>query len=101
MNINKERIKKLAKIAKLDISRENKSTESLEKDLEAISAWVNKINSIDTKDISPLLTMSKEKNNFRLDDEFSKPLKKEKILKNAPEKDYNYFIVESFIENDS
>ncbi len=97
MEITEEKFIKIAKIAKLDITKE---TESLKKDLGIISSWIKQINKLDTENIEPILNMSKEKNNLRNDNLVSDPLKHSEVLKNAPECDSNYFRIYPYLEKE-
>ncbi len=90
MKINRETLKKIAHLARVEI--DPKDEDDLIKDLEQIVSWVEKLDQLDTSDVAPLTHMSFEKNVLREDIAFNS-LPKEKGLKNAPDHDNDHFKV--------
>ncbi len=90
MKIDQTLIEKLAKLSQLDFSQEAKS--KMEQDLNKILAFVDELNTLNTDDIEPLVYINEEVNKLR-QDEVAEHLPKEKALKNAKEKDSDYFKV--------
>ena len=95
MSINKDTIKKISKLARISVTKEE--TDRLEKDLNSILKFVEQLKELNTDKILPIalvsnqpLTMSK--------DEIKKINEKDEILTNAPEKNSNYYIVPKVIE---
>lgn len=95
MSINKDTIKKISKLSRISVS--NEETDRLEKDLNSILKFVEQLKELNTDKIAPIasvsdlaLTMNK--------DEIKKINEKDEILKNAPEKNSNYYIVPKVIE---
>ena len=95
MSINKDTIKKISKLARISVT--NEETDRLVKDLNSILKFVEQLKELNTDKITPIasvsdqvLTMNKE--------EIKKINEKEEILKNAPEKNSNYYIVPKVIE---
>ena len=66
-------------------------------DLEKMLAFVDKLNEIDTEGVDPLIYMSEEINVLR-EDEISENTSQEDALKNAPEKDSDYFKVPTVLK---
>ncbi len=95
MDISNEMIDKLADLAKLEFSAEEK--EQLKGDLSNITAFFEKLNEIDTTDVEPLIFMTNEVNVLRADD-VVQPINKEEALRNAPAKDSDYFRVPKFLD---
>ena len=95
MKIDQTLIEKLAKLSQLDFSEEAKS--KMEKDLNKILAFVDELNTLNTDDIKPLVYINEEVNKLR-EDKFGKHLPKEKALKNAPDKDSDYFKVPTVLK---
>jgi aspartyl-tRNA(Asn)/glutamyl-tRNA(Gln) amidotransferase subunit C len=60
-------------------------------------AFVDKLNEIDTEGVDPLIYMSEEINVLR-EDEISENTSQEDALKNAPEKDSDYFKVPTVLK---
>ena len=95
MDIDKKLVKKIATLSKLKI--EEKEVEIISKDLSKIITWVEKLNEVDTKDVTPVANPSDIKIPFRKD-EINDGKIEDKILKNAPEKKGGYFIVPKVVE---
>jgi aspartyl-tRNA(Asn)/glutamyl-tRNA(Gln) amidotransferase subunit C len=94
MKIDKETIRKIAHLARLDV--EEKNEEALYNDFNKILAWMDKLNEVDTEHVTPLIHMSEEVNVLRQDEALN-TLKHEDALKNAPKKDSDYFRVPKFL----
>lgn len=95
MDISNEMVDKLADLAKLEFTADEK--EKLKGDLSKITGFFEKLNELDTDNIEPLVFMTDEVNVLRAD-EVQKPITKEEALLNAPAKDSDYFRVPKFIE---
>ncbi len=93
MDITNEMVDKLADLAKLEFTAEEK--ERLIGDLTKITGFVEKLNELDTTHVEPLIFMSDEVNVLRAD-EVNQPITKEEALRNAPAKDSDYFRVPKF-----
>ncbi|MBR9998447.1 MAG: Asp-tRNA(Asn)/Glu-tRNA(Gln) amidotransferase subunit GatC [Cyclobacteriaceae bacterium] len=90
MKVDKNTLKKIAHLARLEINEENE--ESMLESLSDILTWVEKLNEINTDGVEPLTNMSLESNMLR-EDEVKGHLDHEKALKNAPASDSNYIKV--------
>lgn len=95
MDISNEMIDKLADLAKLEFSADEK--EKLKGDLSKITGFFEKLNELDTENVEPLIFMTDEVNVLRAD-EVHQPISKEEALRNGPAKDSDYFRVPKFIE---
>ncbi|WP_111671130.1 Asp-tRNA(Asn)/Glu-tRNA(Gln) amidotransferase subunit GatC [Algoriphagus litoralis] len=95
MKIDKESIKKIAHLARLEF--DEKSAEKMSKDMSQILDWVEQLNELDTTSVEPLTTMSSEINDMR-EDKGGVHLAKEAGLKNAPKRDTDYFRVPKVLE---
>lgn len=95
MKINKESIKKIAHLARLEF--DESSAEKMSKDMSQILDWVEQLNEVDTTDVEPLTTMSSEVNVMR-EDKLGPHLNHEDALKNAPKSDSDYFRVPKVLE---
>jgi|TARA_B110000196_G_scaffold242532_1_gene211068 aspartyl-tRNA(Asn)/glutamyl-tRNA(Gln) amidotransferase subunit C len=95
MEVNNKLIQDIAKLAKLEF--DEKSTEEMKGDLEKILSFVDKLNEIDTKGVEPLIYMSDEVNVLRAD-EITEETSQEDALKNAPQKDSDYFKVPTVLK---
>jgi aspartyl-tRNA(Asn)/glutamyl-tRNA(Gln) amidotransferase subunit C len=90
MKVNDEIVDRVAFLAKL--SFEGEAKEAIKADLNEILGMCGKLEAVDTTDVEPLIFMSEAYNNLRKD-EAEPPVSKDEALKNAPEKDADYFKV--------
>ena len=95
MEVNNKLIQDIAKLSKLEFNKS--SNEKMKKDLKKILAFVDKLNEIDTENIDPLVYLSEEENVLR-PDQISKSLTQKQALKNAPQKDSDYFKVPTVLK---
>lgn len=93
MSVDKETVKKIAKLANLYFS-ENE-LQKFTGDLNQILSYVEKINTLQTKDINPTFQVIPLKNVYR-EDVVKKSL--ESSLNNAPETHGNFFKVPKIID---
>jgi aspartyl-tRNA(Asn)/glutamyl-tRNA(Gln) amidotransferase subunit C len=95
MKIDIDSLKKIAHLARLEFDEDG--AVRMTQDMTQILDWVEKLNELDTKDIEPLTTMSSEENVMR-EDKVGEHLDHEKGLKNAPQRDSDYFRVPKVLE---
>jgi aspartyl-tRNA(Asn)/glutamyl-tRNA(Gln) amidotransferase subunit C len=94
MKIDNETIDRLAHLARLEYDGEAK--EAIKKDLERVLDMCEKLNELDTEGIEPLIFMSENVNDLR-EDEVKDEISRAEALKNAPDKDSDYFRVPKVI----
>ena len=90
MKVDKKLVEKVAGLAKLEFDEAAK--EKMVSDMDKIISFINKLEELDTDSIEPLVYMSEETNVLRTD-KVSEHSAKEEVLKNAPQKDSDYFKV--------
>ena len=90
MDINDDMINKLSDLAKLEFNSTER--EKIKSDLNNILHFVEKLQQVDTEGVEPLIYMNEDLNVLR-DDVAEKTISKEEALKNAPQKDSDYFKV--------
>lgn len=95
MKIDKESIKKIAHLARLEFDQN--SAEKMSNDMSQILDWVEQLNELDTTEVEPLTTMSSEINDMR-EDKAGTHLDHQAGLKNAPKSDSDYFRVPKVLE---
>lgn len=95
MEVNNKLIQDISKLSKLNFDED--SSEKMKADLEKILAFVDKLNEIDTEGVEPLIYMSDEVNVLRAD-EISEETSQHEALKNAPQKDSDYFKVPTVLK---
>lgn len=95
MKIDIDSLKKIAHLARLEFDEAGAA--KMTQDMTQILDWVEKLNELDTDNIEPLTTMSSEENVLR-EDRVGEHLDHEKGLKNAPQRDSDYFRVPKVLE---
>ena len=96
MKIDKETVDKIAHLARLEYNT-NEAKEEIIKDMNNMLGFIDKLNELDTSNIEPLIYMSDETNVLREDD-VKQEITHAEALKNAPQKDSDYFKVPKVIE---
>ena len=95
MKITNKLIQDIAALAKLEFDEQ--SAEQMKAALEKIIGFVDKLSEIGTEDIEPLIYLSEEVNVLR-EDEIKAVVSQVEALKNAPEKDSDYFKVPTVLK---
>jgi aspartyl-tRNA(Asn)/glutamyl-tRNA(Gln) amidotransferase subunit C len=90
MSIDKATVEQIAKLAKLEF--DDTSKEEIMKDLDRILEFVDKLNELNTANVEPLTHITEEQNVLRTD-VVKTEISQAEALKNAPQKDSDYFIV--------
>jgi aspartyl-tRNA(Asn)/glutamyl-tRNA(Gln) amidotransferase subunit C len=88
MKITDEVVDHIAHLARLEFIGNEK--EEIKQDMEKIIAFMDKLNTVNTDGVEPLMFMSDAVNVLR-DDLAEATVSKEEALKNAPKKDSDYF----------
>ena len=95
MKITNKLIQDIAALAKLEF--DEKSREKMKEDLEKIIRFIDKLSEIDTDGVEPLIYLSEEVSVLR-EDEIKGVISQVEALKNAPEKDSDYFKVPTVLK---
>ena len=95
MEITNKLIQDIAALAKLEFDEQ--SAKQMKADLEKIIGFVDKLSEIDTEGVDPLIYLSEEVNVLR-EDEIKAVVSQVEALKNAPEKDSDYFKVPTVLK---
>jgi aspartyl-tRNA(Asn)/glutamyl-tRNA(Gln) amidotransferase subunit C len=95
MSIDKDKIKHVSKLARISVD-ENK-IDSLTKDLSSIFKFIEQLNELNTDKVEPLSSILNEPLRSRKD-EINDGKIREKILKNSPKKNEEFFVVPKVIE---
>ena len=90
MGISKEDVDKIAGLAKLELSEEER--ERYASQLDSIVAYVEKLNEVDTTGIEPLAHVNDLMNVWR-EDKSRSSLSEEEVFKNSPKHDKEFFLV--------
>src|SRR5688572_22067787 len=94
MKIDQTTVDHIAHLARLEFEHEAKT--EIIKDMNRMLAFVDKLNELDTDNVEPLIYMSDEVNVLREDD-IKHEITREEAMKNAPQKDSDYFRVPKVI----
>jgi len=95
IKVDQKLISNLSKLAKLKFDKE--AAEKMKSDLNVMLHFVDVISKIDTTDVKPLIYLSKETNVLR-NDEVKNSISQNNALKNAPQKDSDYFKVPTVLK---
>ncbi len=95
MQIDKETVRKLAHLARLEF--DENSAETMVNDMNRMLDFVAKLDAIDVSQVEPLIYMNEDVNVWRKD-EVINTITHEEALKNAPKKDTDFFRVPKVIE---
>ena len=95
MEITNKLIQDIAALAKLEF--DEKSAEQMKADLEKIIGFFDKLSEVDTDGVEPLIYLSEEVSVLR-EDEIKAVVSQVEALKNAPEKDSDYFKVPTILK---
>ena len=90
MRISKEEVEKLAHLSRLEL--DENAINQMQGDMDKMLNFVDKINELDLEGVEPLAYMSDEVNILRAD-KIEQKINHEEALKNAPDKDTDYFRV--------
>ena len=95
MEVNNKLIQDLSRLAKLKF--DEKSAEKMKGDLNKMIGFVDKLSEIDTEGVEPLIYLNDEVNVLR-EDKVANEVSQESALKNAPQKDSDYFKVPTVLK---
>ena len=94
MSVSRKDVEHIAELARLKF--EEKELDQFTNDLNEILTYVEKLNELDTENVEPLSHPIESVNNFR-EDVVKPSIKREEALKNAPDKDEEFFKVPKVI----
>ena len=95
MTIDLKTVKHISKLSRISINEEK--AKKLEKDLNSIFDFIEKLNELDTTKIEPLTSIADTVLQLRKDEIKSSNIR-DQILKNSPEKNKDFFVVPKVVE---
>lgn len=98
MEISKEQVERVAKLARLEVSEDEKTI--FARQLSGILTHIDQIKELDTAGVEPTATVLPTDNVFR-DDEVRSSLPQEEALANAPDQADGFFRVPKILEDRS
>jgi aspartyl-tRNA(Asn)/glutamyl-tRNA(Gln) amidotransferase subunit C len=96
MEISKEQVEHVARLARLEVSEDEKAM--FARQLSGILTYMDQLKELDTKGIEPTATVLPTDNVFR-DDDVRPSLPQEKALANAPDQIDGFFRVPKILED--
>ena len=95
MTLDLKTVKHISKLSRISI--DDQKAKKLEKDLNSIFKWIEKLNELNTDKVEPLTSIAETTLRFRKDQILSKNIR-EDILKNSPKDNKDYFVVPKVVE---
>ena len=95
MTIDLKTVKHISKLAR--ISLEEKKAKKLADDMNSILEFIEKLNELKTENVEPLTSIAETTLRFR-EDKITSDNIREKILKNSPKKNEEFFVVPKVVE---
>ena len=95
MTIDLKTVKHISKLSRISV--DDQKAKKLEKDLNSIFKWIEKLNELNTDNVEPLTSIAETTLRLRKDQILSKNIR-EDILKNSPKDNKDYFVVPKVVE---
>ena len=95
MSIDNSTVKKVAKLARIEINEEEETT--LITELNNILGWVDELQQVNTDSVEPMLSVFNESMQMR-EDQAESNFDNSQILDNSPERNSGFFVVPKVVE---
>ena len=95
MSIDNSTVKKVAKLARIEINEEEETT--LITELNNILGWVDELKQVNTDSVEPMLSVFNESMQMR-EDKAESNFDNNQILDNSPESKSGFFVVPKVVE---
>ncbi|MGH6827540.1 MAG: Asp-tRNA(Asn)/Glu-tRNA(Gln) amidotransferase subunit GatC [Rhizomicrobium sp.] len=95
MSVDKDTVRRIAKLARLAIAEERLAPMAVE--LSGIFQWVEMLNDVNVDGVSPLTSVVAQKLKWRKD-EVTEGGNAAALMQNAPESEENFFVVPKVVE---
>ena len=95
MSIDNSTVKKVAKLARIEINEEEETT--LISELNNILGWVDELKQVNTDSVEPMLSVFNESMQMR-EDKAESNFDNIQILDNSPESNSGFFVVPKVVE---
>ena len=95
MTIDLKTVKHISKLSRISVDEEK--AKKLEKDLNSIFKFIEKLNQLDTEKVDPLTSIADTVLQLRKDEIKSLNIR-DQILKNSPEDNKDFFVVPKVVE---
>tara|TARA_B100002052_G_C15603576_1_gene472074 strand:- start:72 stop:377 length:306 start_codon:yes stop_codon:yes gene_type:complete len=97
IKVDDKLIANLSRLAKLKFDKE--TAKKMKSDLSRILTFVESMSNVDTSGIEPLIYLNEEQGQLRLD-KIANEVSQKDALKNAPQKDSDYFKVPTVLKKE-
>ena len=95
MSIDLKTVKHISKLSRISV--DDKKASKLAGDLNSIFEFIEKLNELNTENIEPLTSIAETTLRLR-EDEIKSSNIREKILKNSPDQNEDFFVVPKVVE---
>jgi len=95
MTIDLKTIKHISKLSRISV--DDAKADKLAEDLNSIFDFIEKLNELNTDNVEPLTSVAETTLKLRVDEVKSKNIK-DKILKNSPDENEDFFVVPRVVE---
>ena len=95
MAVNAENVKKIARLARLDVPEER--LEPLAKELNDLLGWIEQLNEVDIDAVEPMTSAVETQIHLR-QDQVNDGNVRDQILANAPKSEEGFFVVPKAVE---
>jgi aspartyl-tRNA(Asn)/glutamyl-tRNA(Gln) amidotransferase subunit C len=95
MSVDKDTVKRIARLARLALDVEHAG--AMQKELNAILAWVEQLKSVDVAGAAPLTSVVEQRHKMR-EDVVNDGGYPEDLMKNAPMSEDDFFVVPKVVE---
>ena len=95
MSIDNSTVKKVAKLARIEINEEEETT--LITELNNILGWVDELKQVNTDSVEPMLSVFNESMQMR-EDQAESNFDNSQILDNSPDSNSGFFVVPKVVE---
>ena len=95
MTIDLKTIKHISKLSRISVDYEK--AKKLVGDMNSIFDFIEKLNELDTNNVEPLTSVAETTLKLRVDEVKSKNIR-DKILKNSPDENEDFFVVPRVVE---
>ncbi len=95
MSLDEATVARIARLARIDVPEDE--LKPLAGELSHILGWIEQLNEVDTENVAPMTSVIAMKLHWRAD-EVTDGGNPEAILKNAPERQDDYFVVPKVVE---
>ena len=95
MSVDKDTVRRIAKLAR--IAMDDTQTAEMEKELNAVLAWVEQLSDVDIENVPPMTSAVEQRLKMR-EDAVTDGGYADDLMKNAPQSEGHFFVVPKVVE---